>query len=227
MRALLLALALLAIAAPARALDRLTRADGVFFVDAAEGAVRFTASGFVCPAAAGSLERADLLVVDPADGGRDLGCRLFKAGDKTWISVFVTRYDDGRSAQTQFDTHISEAVAVAPPAPGSPDLDPPLAAGAPPLPSHGRFWKDAEGRGQGVWLCRVGRWYVEVRATFAEGDETALGEAAGAIFRSAYRTIHDEVAVAAPPPVSNPFREFTGPGRPAQRPSPRPQGDEG
>jgi len=198
MRALLLALALLAMAAPARAIDRFTQADGAYFVDAPQGAVRFAASGFVCPAAAGGLQRADLLLVDPADGGRDLGCRLFKDGDKTWISVFVTRYDDGRPAQAQFDTHVSEATSVTPPAPGSADLAAPLAPGAPPLPSHGRFWQDEEGLGQGVWLCRVGRWYVEVRATVAQGDEAAVGEAAELIFRSAYRTIHDEVALAAP-----------------------------
>jgi hypothetical protein len=200
MRALLVALAMWAMAAPACAVDRFTQADGTYFLDAPEGAVRFASSGFVCPASAGALQRADLLLVDPADGGRDLGCRLFKDGDKTWISVFVTRYDDGRAAQAQFDTHVSEATSVAPPAPGSTDLAPPLATGAPPMPSHGRFWKDAEGRGQGVWLCRVGRWYVEVRATFAPGDEATLGEAAGLIYRSAYRTIHDEVALAAPAP---------------------------
>jgi hypothetical protein len=163
----------------------ITAADGDVFRRGEDGAVTMVASGFVCPTAQGGFSRDDLLVIDTTDGGKDLACRFF--GDAAWFSVFVTRFDDGRSEQAQFDEYLAQGRQAAPPV-GEIVIDK--------MPHGGlrAVWRDAKGQRQEMWLLRLGRWYVQFRITADPAQAAGTDAAATAILDLARRTVHEASA---------------------------------
>jgi hypothetical protein len=154
---------------------RLTSPDGTYFIPLSDGSARHTPSGFVCPVKIGKFERKDMSVLNPADGGRDVMCRYFS--DKSWFSVFDTRFDDG-TLEEVFAGYLKEAQGQTPvastlPPPGDVKVD---------LPVKSAFWLGQEGARQGMWVARKGAWYIEVRVTYVAGDETAVAAFAQTMF---------------------------------------------
>ncbi|HWW25233.1 MAG TPA: hypothetical protein VNZ85_04975 [Caulobacter sp.] len=163
----------------------ITAADGQFFHRGEDGAVTMLASGMVCPATQDGFSRDDMLVVDTTDRGMDLACRFF--GDAAWFSTFVTRFEDGRSEQAQFDEYLAQGRQAAPPV-GEIVTDK--------MPRGGlrAVWRDARGQRQEMWLLRLGKWYVQVRITADPARATGIDDAATAILDIARRTIHEASA---------------------------------
>jgi len=160
----------------------ITSADGTVFRRGEDGAVTMVASGLVCPAAQGGFSRDDMLVIDTTDDGRDLACRFF--GDAGWFSTFVTRFDDGRSEQIQFDDYLVQSRQAAPPV-GEIVTDK--------MPRGGlrAVWRDVRGQRQEMWLLRLGRWYVQIRITTDPARADGIDAAATAILDIARRTVHE------------------------------------
>ena len=162
-----------------------TAADGQFFHRGEDGAVTMLASGMVCPAIQDGFSRDDMLVVDTSERGMDLACRFF--GDAAWFSTFVTRFEDGRSEQAQFDDYLAQSRKAAPPA-GEIVTDK--------IPRGGlrAVWRDGKGQRQEMWLLRLGKWYVQIRITADAAQATGIDTAATAILDLARRTVHEASA---------------------------------
>jgi hypothetical protein len=160
----------------------ITGPDGDLFRRGDEGAVVMSASGFVCPAKQDGFSRDDMLAIDPTGAGGDLACRFF--GDKSWFSAFVTRFEDGRSEEKQFQAYLDEGRKAAQPV-GKVAIDK--------LPHGGRraIWADAQGHRQEMWLLRLGKWYVQLRITGDPDDTAAIEAAASALLDLARRTVHE------------------------------------
>lgn len=163
----------------------ITAADGDLFRKTPDGGVIMTASGFACPAAQKGFRRDDMLVIDARQGGVDLACRFFGTDDDDWISTFVTRYDDGRSEAAQFDTYLREGRQSAPPN-GEVAVDQFDQRGG-----RRAIWTDREGRWQEMVLVRLGKWYVQLRATSGQTHAADVEAAIQAIVETARRTVHE------------------------------------
>lgn len=155
--------------------------DGVFFAPTA-GGVKLRGSGFVCPQKLAAFELRDMEVVASNDRDLDLMCRLF--GRDGWISIFVTRYDAAPSTASVYQDYLSAMLKSAPPKRDEPEI---VALDGPTKPPFGASWFDSKGQGQGMWLSRHGRYYIQVRSTFQDAVETA------AIVNTIYKAAADQV----------------------------------
>lgn len=162
---------------------KLSGADGVTFEDV-EGGVLHKASGFTCPDELQGFKRTRLLVFDPSEGGRDVGC-IFVRGE-SWFTLYLTRLP-GRSGADVFETYERQAQNAAPP---DGDAVPPLAAGFPPLPAFASFWRNTKGGIDGLWMSQIGDWHIKLRTTYAPNDEAEVRAFAEVL----YRRIHEQVA---------------------------------
>ena len=62
-----------------------------------------------------------------------------------------------------------------------------ITGGGDSCPAYGASWIDVTGRGQGTWLARRGRYYIQVRATFT--DPQATQAAVAEIYDAAAKAI--------------------------------------
>lgn len=141
---------------------RLSPPDGVFVRDQ-DGSLRHPPSGLVCPARIGRHPLADVTVIDPSQGGRDVFCRFFT--ETSWVSVFATRME-GRSLPDVFEMYRREATGQSPIAR---ELPAPLDIAT--SETFSLFWKARDGSNQGLVVVRRGDWYFELRITYADGAE--------------------------------------------------------
>ena len=148
-------------------IKRFTDADGTFFVAQADGSIRHPPSGLLCPARIGDYERKDLSVFNPAEGGLDLDCRYF--GKTSWVTVFETRFRHS-DLDKVFGDYLRDAQAHAT---FDHDLPPPGAVSTA-LPMKSAFWLAHDGSRQGMWVAAQGEWFMEIRVTYALGDEAKV-----------------------------------------------------
>ncbi|HEY3811804.1 MAG TPA: hypothetical protein VGL66_01145 [Caulobacteraceae bacterium] len=142
-------------------------ADGTYFFAQADGSARHPPSGLDCPAQIGGFVRKEMRVINPAEHGLDVSCHYY--AEKSWFSVFDTRYR-GNTLDKVFSDYVRDGHANAPvdhdlPAPGAVSTA---------LPIKSAFWQATDGSRQGVWVAAQGDWYVELRVTYAAGDEAKV-----------------------------------------------------
>ena len=142
-------------------------ADGSFFIAQTDGSARHGPSGLDCPTRVGDFIRKELRVLNAAAGGLDVSCHFY--AEKSWFSVYDTRYR-GSDLGKVFGDYVRDGHADAPvdrelPAPGAVNTS---------LPIKSAFWRAKDGSLQGVWVAAQGDWYLELRVTYAAGDETKV-----------------------------------------------------
>lgn len=135
------------------------------FHEQADGGAVHGPTGFNCPKALGDFQRQRLAVYDAAQGGRDVSCGY--AAEKATATLYLTRLPDPFTLTRVFDTYVEQAKAHTPSVADAPDPYP-LSEGGP--RRLGRFWRDKEGRGEGLWLMQIGPWFAKLRVTYPADD---------------------------------------------------------
>lgn len=165
-------------------LTKLQGADGVIFEEVEGDGARHRLTGFICQAELLGFERARLLIFDRSEGGRDVACTFVRG--ESWFTLYLTRLP-GRSGEDVFATYELQAQNAAPPAG---EAAAPLAAGFPPLPAFGSFWRNKAGGVDGLWMSQIGDWHIKLRVTYGPDDAAAVR----AFPEALYQQIHDQVA---------------------------------
>lgn len=146
--------------------------DGKYFQEVADGVAQMRGSGFRCPPTLGSLALARTSVLNRSEAGLDLSCSF--QGEETWITLFVTRVHEPLDAK--FDVTLEDA--------RSEGVRSTVDVRVPGM-VRGAAWLDRKSAGQGLWMTRRGPYLVEVRATFAPQDQSAVERAVGTLARQA------------------------------------------
>lgn len=139
------------------------------FQNQPDGGALHPPTGFTCPASLDGFARKRLIVYDAAEGGRDVSCGY--ESPQATATLYLTRLPGQFTLEKVFATYVEQAKSHTPLAADAPDPYPVSDGGPRRL---GRFWRDKEGRGEGLWLIQRGSWFVKLRVTYAAGDVTAI-----------------------------------------------------
>ncbi|MBI1683037.1 hypothetical protein [Caulobacter hibisci] len=127
------------------------------------GAALHPASGFACPVTLDGFKRDRLTVYDAAQGGRDVSCGYGASG--ATATLYLTKLPEQYTLTRVFDAYVQQAKAHTPAA--SDVTDPyPAADGGP--RRLGKFWRDPQGRNEGLWLMQIGPWFAKLRVTYSD-----------------------------------------------------------
>ncbi|SFK65713.1 hypothetical protein [Caulobacter sp. UNC279MFTsu5.1] len=139
------------------------------FRDQPDGGALHPASGFTCPAAIDGFKRDRLTVYDAAQGGRDVSCGY--ATPSATATLYLTKLPAQYTLTRVFDIYVEQAKAHTPAV--SDVADPyPASEGGP--RRQGRFWRDKEGRNEGLWLVQIGPWFAKLRVTYRDADAATV-----------------------------------------------------
>ena len=131
------------------------------------GGALHAASGFTCPAAIDGFKRDRLTVYDAAQGGRDVSCGYASSPATATATLYLTKLPAQYTLTRVFDTYVEQAK-VHTPSVGDVADPYPTSEGGP--RRQGRFWRDKEGRNEGLWLVQIGPWFAKLRVTYADTD---------------------------------------------------------
>ncbi|TCS15022.1 hypothetical protein EV278_106210 [Caulobacter sp. BK020] len=137
------------------------------FREQPDGAALHQASGFTCPVAIDGFKRDRLTVYDAAQGGRDVSCGYAASPATATATLYLTKLPAQYTLTRVFDIYVEQAKAHTPPVGEA--VDPyPASEGGP--RRQGRFWRDKEGRNEGLWLMQIGPWFAKLRVTYSDAD---------------------------------------------------------
>jgi hypothetical protein len=139
------------------------------FRDQPDGGALHQASGFTCPAAIDGFKRDRLTVYDAAQGGRDVSCGY--ATPTATATLYLTKLPAQYTLTRVFDIYVEQAKAHTP---SVGDVADPYPASEGGPRRHGRFWRDKEGRDEGLWLVQIGPWFAKLRVTYADADAATV-----------------------------------------------------
>ncbi|CAN7392741.1 hypothetical protein [Caulobacter sp. LjRoot300] len=141
------------------------------FRDQPDGGALHAASGFTCPAAIDGFKRDRLTVYDAAQGGRDVSCGYASSPATATATLYLTKLPAQYTLTRVFDTYVEQAKAHTPSVGDAADPYP-VSDGGP--RRQGRFWRDKEGRNEGLWLVQIGPWFAKLRVTYADADAATV-----------------------------------------------------
>jgi hypothetical protein len=152
------------------------------FQEQANGDALHPASGFTCPAKIDGFERKRLSVYDAAQGGRDVSCGYETAGPTATATLYLTRLPAQYTLSRVFGIYVDQAKAHTPSVSDTVDPYPAAQGGAARL---GSFWRDKEGRNEGLWLAQVGPWFAKLRVTYRDADTAKIRKLAADLLTAA------------------------------------------
>lgn len=141
------------------------------FREQPDGGARHQASGFTCPAAIDGFKRDRLTVYDAAQGGRDVSCGYASSPATATATLYLTKLPAQYTLTRVFDIYVEQAKAHTPSTGEAADPYP-ASEGGP--HRQGRFWRDKEGRNEGLWLMQIGPWFAKLRVTYSDADTATV-----------------------------------------------------
>jgi len=141
------------------------------FREQPDGGALHQASGFTCPAAIDGFKRDRLTVYDAAQGGRDVSCGYASSPATATATLYLTKLPAQYTLTRVFDIYVEQAKAHTPSVGDAADPYP-ASEGGP--RRQGRFWRDKEGRNEGLWLMQIGPWFAKLRVTYSNGDAATV-----------------------------------------------------
>jgi hypothetical protein len=144
------------------------------FHDRPDGGALHSASGFTCPAAIGGFKRDRLTVYDAAQGGRDVSCGY--GSPSATATLYLTKLPAQYTLTRVFDIYLDQAKAHTP---SVGDVADPYPASDGGPRRQGKFWRDKEGRNEGLWLVQIGPWFAKLRVTYPDAEAATIRKLAG------------------------------------------------
>ncbi|WP_156402105.1 hypothetical protein [Caulobacter sp. Root1472] len=141
------------------------------FREQPDGGALHQASGFTCPGAIDGFKRDRLTVYDAAQGGRDVSCGYASSPATATATLYLTKLPAQYTLSRVFDIYVEQAKAHTPSVGDAADPYP-ASEGGP--RRQGRFWRDKEGRNEGLWLMQIGPWFAKLRVTYSNGDAATV-----------------------------------------------------
>jgi hypothetical protein len=150
------------------------------FIPLDDDGAQHGASGFICPTTVAGFKRGKLSVYDATEQGRDVSCGYDR--DVATATLYLTKLPSQYTLSRVFETYVRQAQASTPSVGAEPNPYPQIPGESRRL---GEFWRDKEGRGEGLWLTQIGPWFIKLRVTYHKDAPDHVRALAEAIFSAA------------------------------------------